>query len=54
MDKDIIIPKEEQTDNKGNEPVVENNSKKNEAEVEKERSYKEGLANNSDTEKNNV
>ncbi|MCY7292379.1 MAG: hypothetical protein LH615_09380 [Ferruginibacter sp.] len=54
MDKNIIIPEEEQTDNKGNEPVVLNDSKKTEEENEKERSFKEGLANNSDTDNNST
>ena len=50
MDKSIVIPEEELTDNKGNEPVVVNDSKKTQEETEKERSFKEGLSNNSDTE----
>ncbi len=51
MDKQVIIPAEEETDKIGNEPVVVNEAKKSEEELEKERSFKEGLANNSDTEK---
>lgn len=53
MHKDIIIPIEEQTDKKGNEPVVVNNNiKTNEEEVNnKVKGFNEGLANNSDTEK---
>ncbi len=51
MDKEIIIPEEEQTDKAGNEPVIENDKKTSEEEKNKERSFKEGLSNNSDTEK---
>ncbi len=49
MDKQAVIPEEEQTDNKGNEPVVVNDTKKSEEEIEKERGFKEGLADNSNT-----
>ena len=51
MDKKIIIPEEEQTDKTGNEPVIVNVKKTSEEETEKERSFKEGLADNSLTEK---
>lgn len=49
MDKEIIIPEEEQTDKAGNEPIIVNDKKT--SEEEKEKGFKEGLSNNSDTEK---
>ena len=51
METNKNIAPEEKTDKKGNEPTIENISKKAAEEKDKERGFKEGLANNSDTEK---
>ena len=51
METNKNIAPEEKTDKKGNEPTIENISKKAAEETDKERGFKEGLANNSDTEK---